>query len=223
MIKSSSSQSISSLLSLNHSFISENDEQSEFDTDTDFIQEHFDYFDSDIEMTEEEQNSSKDKSVLKEATKIFLGSPISLKQFCFLFLYFAHKMKIAANQRQNLFRFLTYLLPEDNNLPRSYASLLKKYFTDQLSPKIIKNCYFCETSLVEGICTNVSCDKPHSIPKGVKTAYETIIFDAEHQLVDVLERNWKQIEEYKGIIQNNFINEFIILQYFLIFLSKIDE
>ena len=36
------------------------------------------------------------------------------------------------------------------------------------------------------------------LPKGVRLSYETIIFDAEQQIRDFLERNWKEIQEYKG-------------------------
>ena len=32
----------------------------------------------------------------------------------------------------------------------------------------------------------------------MRLSYETIIFDAEQQIRDVLERNWKEIQEYKG-------------------------
>ena len=89
-------------------------------------------------------------------------------------------------------------MPEDNGLPHSYAAIIKKYLNESVKPHIIKMCNFCEEQLVENSCPNMNCTKPESLPKGERTNYETIIFDAKKQIIDGLEKNWEEILDYKG-------------------------
>jgi hypothetical protein len=90
------------------------------------------------------------------------------------------------------------LLPEKNNLNPSYSSIIKHHLKASEKPTLIKFCSFCELNLVNGKCNNADCSKPENLPKGVRKNYETVIFNAEQQIIDVLERHWVDIQEYKS-------------------------
>ena len=83
---------------------------------------------------------------------------------------------------------------------------------ESVKPHIIKMCNFCEEQLVENSCQNMNCTKPESLPKGERTNYETIIFDAKKQIIDGLEKNWEEILDYKG----THLNYYRVL-YFLLY------
>ena len=56
----------------------------------------------------------------------------------------------------------------------------------------------CEKKLNQGSCDYENCTKPDNIPAGLRSTYDTIIFNAEMQIVEVLERNWNDIQDYKN-------------------------
>ena len=200
MQRTPSSNSFSPLISFANSIFDDEDfESSDFESDNDFIHELSDYLESESEYLDEKINDmDHSTNITNEDQKIYKGSDLNTKQYGFIFLFLVHKMKLPQNQIDNLFRFIKYILPEDNCLPSSYESVVKSYLKDSIKPTIIKMCYFCEMALIDGLCNNKDCSKPASLPKGVRKNYETIIFDANQQIRDVLERNWQDIQEYKG-------------------------
>jgi hypothetical protein len=196
-----STDSLKSLFSLCNTIFDEDISLSDIDSNQDFLENLNEYLLSDIESVDESDGPASNSNFdgySNVEEKIFMGSQLSVKQFSFTFLFLVHKMKLPRNQRDNLFRFFKYVLPENNQLPSSYASIVKNYLKDSITPTITKMCSFCENELNSASCINENCSKPLTVPRGVKTSYETIIFDAEAQIKDILERNWNEIEEYKS-------------------------
>jgi hypothetical protein len=62
----------------------------------------------------------------------------------------------------------------------------------------LKMCNFCEKKLNQSSCDNENCSKPDNMPAGLRSTYDTIIFNAEMQIIEVLERNWNEIQDYKS-------------------------
>ena len=86
-------------------------------------------------MDEKLNDMDHSTNVTNEDQKIYKGSDLNTKQYGFIFLFLVHKMKLPQNQRDNLFRFIKYILPEyilreDNYLPSSYESVIKSYSKD---------------------------------------------------------------------------------------------
>ena len=202
MENSNSSASISSNLTFINSIFDENISLSDEDSQ-DFFEDPGRYDSSDNETMDVTQDFENEKIPGEETDydrKIFPGSTIDTKQFGFIFLFLVHKMKLSKNHRKILFRAFKYILPEDNNLPQSYEAIVKRHLKDSLKPDILKMCNFCETTLHGGSCNNENCSKPENIPKGLRSTYDTIVFDAELQIVEVLERNWNEIQDYRSKI-----------------------
>jgi hypothetical protein len=61
-------------------------------------------------------------------------------------------------------------------------------------------CNFCEKKLNQSTCDNENCSKPENMPAVLRSTYDTIIFNAELQIIEVLERNWNEIQDYKSKI-----------------------
>ncbi len=203
MQRNLSVESISSLISLVSTICDQTNLSSDSD-DTDFIGEMEDYLESATEadsllnIASSLIDSSNQEKCLKDEEKIFEGSKLSVNQFSFAFLFLVHKMKLSKFHRDYLYRFIKYFVPEKNYLPSSYSAIIKKFFKDTIKPNIIKMCNFCEEKIVDKDCTNQNCSKPEAVPKGVQLSYETIIFDSKRQIEESLEKNWVEIEDYKG-------------------------
>jgi hypothetical protein len=209
MQKSASSDSLLSMISLAMSMEDNESGNSDIQSEKEFLEELANYLDSENESMDDIQENYIEKSVcssFNEERKIYEGSQLNVNQFNFLFLFIVHKMKLPLNQRDNLFKFIKYLLPEKNNLNSSYSSIIKHYLKAFEKPTLIKFCSFCELNLVNGICNNADCSKPENLPKGVRKNYETIIFNAEQQIIDVVERHWVDIQDYKS--KNSFCISF---------------
>jgi hypothetical protein len=61
-------------------------------------------------------------------------------------------------------------------------------------------CNFSEKKLNQSTCDNENCSKPENMPAVLRSTYDTIIFNAELQIIEVLERNWNEIQDYKSKI-----------------------
>ena len=159
-----------------------------------------DYYGSLLNFCEEEDDKmdADYNETDRDQTPIFPGSKIKTKQFGFIFTFMAHKMKLARNQRDNFYRFIKYLLPAESRIPASYKAIIKNTFKDSIKPVIMKSCTFCQKTLESNQCTNLDCKRPNDVPKGVKLSYDTIIFDAKIQVIEKLEKNWSEIQVYKG-------------------------
>jgi len=122
---------------------------------------------------DETQDDSRENSYNRNSEKdekIYEGSSLTLNQFRFIFIFFVHKMKLPLNQRDNLVKFVKYLLPANNILPYTYSSMVKHYFKDLNKPVILKLCNFCEQTLSEGICKKTCC----SLPEYLQIIFSTI-------------------------------------------------
>ena len=135
MNTSMSTDSLKSLFSLCNTIFDEDISLSDIDSNQDFLENLNEYLLSDIESVDGSDGPASNSNFdgyRNVEEKIFIGSQLSVKQFCFIFLFLVHKMKLPRNQRDNLFRFFKYVLPENNQLPSSYASIVKNYLKDSI-------------------------------------------------------------------------------------------
>jgi len=200
MENSSSSNSISSVLTIVNSIFDEDISISDIES-LEFQNDIENYLLSDnetMDVTQEFEIENDSEVKMDDGETIFPGSHINSKQFGFIFLFLVHKMKLSKNHRGNLYRAFKYILPENNKLPPSYASIVKSHLNDSIKPSILKMCNFCEKKLNQSSCDNENCSKPDNMPAGLRSTYDTIIFNAEMQIIEVLERNWNEIQDYKS-------------------------
>jgi hypothetical protein len=123
-----------------------------------------------------------------------------------LIVSYALRFSLSDQASKNLVDLIKLLLPEKNNMLKSYNKMFKSLISKENKIKVKNYCIFCSYELDnKKNCQNIECDKyeTHQFP------YDTFHYvDIKNQLEEILSSYWTYIENYKkSEIKNlDFIN-----------------
>jgi hypothetical protein len=137
---------------------------------------------------------------------LFDKSKYSVSDASRLIVSYALRFSLSDQASKNLVDLINLLLPEKNNMLKSYNKMFKSLILKENKIKVKNYCIFCSYELDnQKNCQYIECDKydTHQFP------FDTFHYvDIKNQLEEILSSYWGDIENYKkSEIKNlDFIN-----------------